>query len=166
LHIAATSLNTKMFKWLIAHGANPDTVDLGGDLALHNAAIYAGEIDYTEDENATVALQFLIDSTTDINAANKYGQTPLHAAVIRANQWVIKQLVEAGTDLLILDNQGYSPVSYSALTQEGEYEPNRILPETLAIIKFFRDNGLTDESIIDKHGTTLKAFEDEVKDQS
>ncbi len=165
LHIAATSLNTKMFKWLIARGASPDAVDLGGDLPLHNAALYAGEIDYTEDENATIALQFLIDSTSDISAANKYGQTPLHIAVINANQWVIKRLVEAGTDLLILDNAGNSPVCYSALKLEGEYEPNRILPESLAIIKFFRAHGLTDESIIDKQGTTLKEFEDDIKDQ-
>ena len=109
------------------------------------------------------ALHLLLESTSDMNAANDAGQTPLHIAALWADPWLIKSLLNTDADPLAMDQAGYSPVCYSAW---GEHARVRTLAEVLAVIAVSRDGGFTDETIIDEHGTTLKTFQDRVRDQS
>ena len=108
-------------------------------------------------------LQLLLESTSDINTANDACQTALHVAVRWGEPWLIKALLDAGANSLAMDRGCYSPVCYSG---GDELARVRTLAEALAVIAVFRDNGFTDETVIDEHTTALKTFQDRLRDQS
>lgn len=163
LHVVGPKLDVKLFRWLLQRGADPDARDDDGAIPLHHAAFSTMPADVAEARNARSALHLLLESTSDMNVANNTGQTPLHVAVLWADAWLIKALLDAGADPLPMDRAGNSPVCYS----EGSASTRLRTPaEALAIIAVFRDNGLTDESVIDKHGITLTTFQDRLRDQS
>lgn len=163
LHAVGPQLDVELFRWLLQRGANPDARDDDGATPLHHATVFPMPADSAERHDARSALHLLLESTSDMNAANHIGQTPLHIAALWADPWVIRVLLDAGADSLAMDQAGYSPVCYSA---GGEHARDRTSAEALAVIAIFRDNGFTDESIIDRHGTTLTTFQDRLRDPS
>ena len=46
-----------------------------------------------------------------MNSSNSVGQTPLHLAVAGSNEGLVKELVDRGADLDILDVCGQTPLS-------------------------------------------------------
>lgn len=163
LHCVAPWLDVEIFRWLLERGADPDARDDDGGIPLHHAAFSGASADYSEGRDVESALHLLLETTSDMNAENDAGQTPLHSAVLWAKPWLIESLLDAGANPLAMDRAGYSPVCHS-----GGSEVSRIRTpaEALAVIAVFRDNGFTDETVIDEHGTTLKTFEGWLQDQS
>ena len=161
LHVVGPQLDIDLFRWLLERGANPDARDDDGATPLHHATVFFMPTNSAERDDARSALHLLLESTSDLNAANNIGQTPLHIAVLWADPWLIKVLLDTGADPLAMDQAGYSPVCYSA---ERDHARDRTSAEALAVIAIFRDNGFTDESVIDEHGTTLKSFEGQLQD--
>ena len=47
----------------------------------------------------------------DVNAKNKFGETPLHIAVKRENEILVKSIYKSGADTTIEDNKGLMPYS-------------------------------------------------------
>lgn len=163
LHVEAVHLDVEVFRWLLERGANPDARDDDGWIPLHHTAFSGASADYSEGRDVRSALNLLLESTSDMNAANDARQTPLHGAVRWAEPWLIKALLDAGANSLAMDRGGYSPVCYSG---GDELSRIRTPAEALAVIAVFRDNGFTDGTVIDEQGTTLKTFEDRLRDQS
>ena len=161
LHCVAPQLDVEMLKWLLRRGADPDARDDDGWIPLHWAAISTESLDSDEVWDVQSALHLLLESRDDMNAANNAGQTPLHVAVQWAEPWLIKSLLEAGANPLAMDRGGYSPVCHSG---GSELSRIRTPAEALAVIAVFRDNGFTDETVIDEQGTTLKTFEGSLQD--
>lgn len=114
LHVEASNLDPKMIRWLLKRGANPDARDEDSAIPLHLAAFFPAPADSFERRDVHDALNMLLESTSDMNAVNDAGQTPLHIAALWAERWVIKALLDAGADPLAMDRTGYSPVCYSA----------------------------------------------------
>ena len=162
IHAVGPQLDAELFRWLLQRGANPDARDDDSATPLHHAAFSTTPADFAEGRDARSALYLLLESTSDMNAPTNAGQTPLHIAALWANPWLIKALLDTGADPLALDQTGHSPVCYSA---GGEDARHRTPAEALAIIAVFRDHGFTDESVIDKRGTTLKTFQGRLQDQ-
>jgi ankyrin repeat protein len=107
------------------------------------------------EENIARALDLLIESSTDIDAANAQGQTALHIAVMWSDPWVISRLLAGGADPLRFDAAGYSPISY---VTAGESARLRSQAEMLAVVALFRDAGLEDDPNIDTRGTRLSSL--------
>lgn len=163
LHCVAPRLDVELFRWLLQRGADADVRDDDGSIPLHLAAFSIAPADQSEGSDVKGGLQLLLESTSAINAANDAGQTALHMAVLWADPWIIKALLDAGANSLAMDRGGYSPICYSG---GDELSRARTPAEALAVIAVFRNNGFTDETVIDEHGTALKTFEDRLRDQS
>ena len=83
---------------LLSSGVSKDAVDSGltRNTALHWAASFGSED----------VIQLLIDNQFDVNAQNSDGCTPLHDAVQRKDQNIIKLLIAAGADTSISPIKG------------------------------------------------------------
>lgn len=163
LHCVAPRIDIEMFSWLLQRGADADVRDDDGWIPLHHAVFSIAPADQSEGIDMKGGLQLLLESTSDINTANDARQTALHVAVRWGEPWLIKALLDAGANSLAMDLGGYSPVCYSG---GDELARVRTLAEALAVIAVFRDNGFTDETVIDEHGIALKTFEDRLRDPS
>ena len=121
-------VSPEIAKILLDSGADPNIADSKGRTALH----YAAEVQYGDNskfdyslgtrrdtENgahadpATPPQQYhdsiaalLIKKGADINAKDKYGNTPLITAAIYNNGAVLKMLLDAGADIHIKNNKG------------------------------------------------------------
>ena len=162
LHCVASRLDAEVFRWLLDRNADPDARDDDGWIPLHHAAFSIAPSDQSQWSDVGGGLRLLLESTSDMNTANDAGQTPLHSAVRWGEVWLIKALLDAGANSLVMDRGGYSPVCYSG---GDELARVRTLAEAIKVIAVFRDHGFTDETVIDEHGTTLKTFEGRLQDQ-
>ena len=72
--------------------------------------------------------------STNINWRNKYGQTPLHAAVFTGNKRIIEILLKNKADISVFDANDLTPYHY-AYIEEKEDVVNTI-HETLGVDKF------------------------------
>lgn len=60
-------------------------------------------------------LEAAIRMAPDINARNRFGMTPLHTAVDRANDAMVRCLIDAGADLEAKDCDGHRPLMYALM---------------------------------------------------
>ncbi len=67
-----------------------------------------------EENNAIEAVKLAKELGGDINAANEYGQTALHAAVYLKADKLVQFLVENGARMDLIDNFGQTPLSIAA----------------------------------------------------
>ena len=71
-------------------------------------------------QNNTESLKNLIEKGADVNAKNKYEQTPLHLAAQYGHIETVKSLIENGADVNSKDKYGWTPLHYAA--EEGHKE--------------------------------------------
>jgi hypothetical protein len=87
---------------LIARGLPLDLPDIAGYTALQHAAMQHSLQDHEK------ILRKLLTSGADVNYQNKWGSTPLHGAVMRANVLGIDLLMEHGAGIDLPDGNGYT----------------------------------------------------------
>jgi len=107
--MAAKAVNTAMMQLLLTNGADPKAMTESKTDAMHLAAglgkrqttdMFVFIRYYTWDEDrAIAAIKMLLDLGVDINAANEFGETPLHGATYHGAQKVIAFLVEHGANI-------------------------------------------------------------------
>ena len=84
----------------------------------------------------------LIDSLEDVNIQDKYGWTPLHLAIRRGREEMVRYLVEEkGADINIQDASGWTPLMEA------------IMDDFPAIVKYLVEKG-ADLSIANQRGAT------------
>ena len=84
----------------------------------------------------------LIDPLDDVNIQDKYGWTPLHLAIRRGREEMVRYLVEEkNADINIQDNSGWTPLMEA------------IMDDFPSIVKYLVDKG-ADLSIANKRGAT------------
>ena len=84
----------------------------------------------------------LIDSLDDVNIQDKYGWTPLHLAIRRGREEMVRYLVEEkSADINIQDNSGWTPLMEA------------IMDDFPSIVKYLVEKG-ADLSIANKRGAT------------
>lgn len=88
----------------------------------------------------TVALGSLLaanDSQTAINAADAYGYTPLHVAVLPGSTACLPLLVAAGADANVLSSEGHSPLMLA--TQLSDISTMKALVAAGALLELTQD---------------------------
>ena len=84
----------------------------------------------------------LMDSLDDVNIQDKYGWTPLHLAIRRGREEMVRYLVEEKkADINIQDNSGWTPLMEA------------IMDDFPNIVKYLVEKG-ADLSIANKRGAT------------
>lgn len=93
--------NLEIFKFLIPLGIDVNASDSDGYTTLHRIA----------DSNCNLSrlVDIMVLHGADINAKNKFGETPLHIAVKRENAILVKSIYKSGADTTIEDNKGLMP---------------------------------------------------------
>jgi ankyrin repeat protein len=94
LHIVAKRNDVLYTRFLLQKGANPNLVDARGNTPLM-AAVSAG---------ADSVISYLIKGKSDVNRANKAGETPLIRAIQLRNLAVARDLLDAGANPDQVDN--------------------------------------------------------------
>ncbi len=93
-------------------------------------------------KNDTEGFKKLIDSLDDVNIQDKYGWTPLHLAIRRGREEMLRYLVEEkNADINIQDNSGWTPLMEA------------IMDDFPSIVKYLVEKG-ADLSIANKRGAT------------
>lgn len=137
LSTAADRGDVNIAEILIAHGADVNAKDSGGNTALH-AAAWAGrdeviklllskgaEVDpkrhdgltplisaADREHNSTV--EILLAKGANTNAAVDNGNTALHSAVARGNKEVVESLLAHGADMNLKNKDGETPLKFAA----------------------------------------------------
>ena len=94
---AARTDNIDRVRELIAAGTDVNIQDINCDTPLHWAVS-------DSEDNQEMAL-VLIAAGANLNIKNKDGWTPLHQAVFSWNKGIVQDLIVAGADTSILDNE-------------------------------------------------------------
>lgn len=85
---------------LLAHGADPKC----GHSPLEHAVLYGRHNRWKARQPEVVRL--LLEHGAEVNVQDKYGHTPLHAAVLGAGTDTMQLLLEAGADRNLTDAEG------------------------------------------------------------
>jgi len=133
LHLAVRLRNTSIAQLLLQRGADAEARNVFGDTALH-LAIYtyggADMIDLLLENGADIhsrtaiygssvlhlantadMVEYLCDHcSADVEARNKYGETPLYVAVQEHDIFLVDALLEHGADINTCDDFGDTPL--------------------------------------------------------
>jgi uncharacterized protein len=122
--LAARFLEPEIMKALLAGGADPTATMPNGATSLMLAAgmdtpnnedrrgINVIDFGKPEPESRVLpAVEAALNSGVDVNAANKRGDTALHAAVTHRYEAVIRFLTEHGADVSVKNNNGQTPLT-------------------------------------------------------
>ena len=114
--VAAKTADVEAMRILAEAGANPFATTDDGTTALLLAAGLgkraATDITYYawDQHKAIEAVRYALELGLDINAANEWGSTPLHAAAYHAADDLIRFLVDNGADLNATDWEQQTPL--------------------------------------------------------
>ena len=100
---------------LLRHGARPDVMDCFGATPLHVAACH-GHYMFID------CLIHRRPVSFQINHRSKNRSTLLHSAAICHNNKDIEPLLSRGAGIALVDNDGMTPLHYSALNIFGTHE--------------------------------------------
>jgi len=144
LYCASRRGHLKIVRWLLRHGADPNSRnEFDGWTALHEAAIfgypevaqtllqhnadpniqgYDGEIPlHVASRNGrTNVARLLLEQGVDVNARRKAGSTPLHLASKDGWLEVARLLIEHGADIGAEDNVGMTPLQVGRTSDMAE----------------------------------------------
>jgi ankyrin repeat protein len=132
---AAKSGDVAIMKQLLAAGADPSLMLPNGTTAVmfaaglgwRNGSALAPSYDQGSEEDAIEALRLLQSVGLDLRAANRDGDTPLHAAVTgRRSEKIVRYLLAEGADPAAANAKGQTPLSLAE---------TRGTPELLALLR-------------------------------
>jgi len=108
LHLAAETSQQHLFKMLLERSANPMTTTNTGWNALHSAV----------HSTCTPLVAMFLESDKVkskkkelINTPDNQGRTPLHIAAFRADEVMVKILIDHGANAKVSDNSGNNPAT-------------------------------------------------------
>jgi ankyrin repeat protein len=111
--LAAWANDVDVMRELVAHGADPSLTTTDGTTPLMVAAGTGHEpgITRSTESSGLAAVKLCLELGANVNAANKYGDTPLHGAAWRERAGSIVQLlVEKGAHVNAKNNRGWTPL--------------------------------------------------------
>jgi cytohesin len=123
LHLAAGMGDYETVRLLVEHGADVTVAGNAGWTPLHQAAelrnlemaqmqkAFGLESTYNWKRDNEQVAEFLIEHGADVNAQNKFGDTPLHRTTPWNNLPVTMILVQHGADLNIKNKDGLTPLA-------------------------------------------------------
>jgi len=129
LHYAASSGNAKVVELLIANSADVNAIDIFGLTAIYYA------LENKHDNVVKILSQPEIDKCDDMFIPQQYNEEilsiptflrkysamyPLHYAAITGNKVNAELLIDTGTSVTALDNNGYSPLGYAINNKHDE----------------------------------------------
>jgi ankyrin repeat protein len=118
--------NLAMVLLLLAHGAEPDVQDAGGDTALHAACARPVPDDAAARAAQLAVLDALLGAGADPDARNQNGTTPLHLAAFHAHSPApVERLLAAGADPLAASYEGLT--AYDQAVRQDRTEVARLL---------------------------------------
>lgn len=101
LHAAVVADSTKSIEVLLAHGAKiNDKENPQGYTCLHLAVLL----------NKPLLCAFLLSKGADVNAVEKYGQTPIQIAIRRSNLYIFSYLLRNKVNIEASDKLGFTPL--------------------------------------------------------
>lgn len=126
---AAQSSDIAAIRLLIAHGADPKLATKGGDTPLMAAAGvgWAANWSVNAPVPALEAVQYLLESGNNVNAADSRGYTPLHGAAYIGNNEMVTYLVSKGAKVDAKSKAGDSPADMAnGPTRFGQPHPDTV----------------------------------------
>ena len=131
--VSHAKLDVEMiFKLLIDHGADPESLDNDGRTPLHLAAFH---------KNFVLANLLCETGRIDINKQDGEGYTPLNTAVLLRRLHMAKFLKDKGADDKIQDNKGNTPLH------------NAVSENNIEMVEFLTKQG-TGDSVADTNRNT------------
>ncbi|XP_023313610.1 tankyrase-like [Trichogramma pretiosum] len=111
LHYALEQQQAEFFEILVENGANPNSADFEGLTSLHIIIKQNwGSKNYESFTNKFFDISRAKGQPVQIDARDKKGQTPLHYAVVKRNEQIVKWLLEKGADATLADTEGLTPL--------------------------------------------------------
>lgn len=110
---ALNANNADITSLLIEAGGDVNAINIDGRTPLFFAAYYG----------SIIAIHRLIHYGAAVNARDKYGYTPLHFMMLTSFDFpnVVKELLSAGSDLKLTDNNGNTPYALAIKKQHIPY---------------------------------------------
>ncbi len=102
---------TKLFKFLLNHGADPNLVNKDGDSSLSFASSW---------NNKKIVQLLLNFSNINVNIKNLEGDTPLHISVYHDHLDIVKLLLTKGANPNLANNNGVTPLHNAAFNSNLE----------------------------------------------
>uniref|UniRef100_A0ABD2WWG8 Uncharacterized protein n=1 Tax=Trichogramma kaykai TaxID=54128 RepID=A0ABD2WWG8_9HYME len=119
LHMAIHKDHVNLVGFLLRRGANPNSPNKDGETPLHR--ICEANID-----DLAVEMLFKIcdekHQSMQVDAQDKMGQTPLHAAITKGNMKLVEILMRRGANPNLATNIGSTPLHYSCKRDVDEDE--------------------------------------------
>ena len=154
--LAAKNTDVEAMRILLAAGADPSIPTADNDTPLMAAAgvhIWnpgedGGSLAVQEDEQLE-AVKLCVQLGNDVNAANVFGDTPLHGAAYRGANSMIEFLLRSGAKLDARDSRGWTPLTVAnGIKFDCFYKAQ---PETAALLeRYMKQAGLaTSDQIAD-----------------
>ncbi|RMB58195.1 ankyrin repeat domain-containing protein [Tessaracoccus antarcticus] len=111
-------------RWLLEHGADPNTADRGGHTPLHHRG------------RDLEVMALLLNSGADISAQDHVGNTPLHAAARSLDADAVTMLMSRGANVHAKNSRGQTPLAVAL-----EIATTTSLEQALAVAELLRSAG-------------------------
>jgi len=135
LHLAVLNNYIPLLQWLKDHGADPNSHGQSGNRPLHVAII-------SDHSSGGTLILTLLRMGADVNAANDYGDTPLHQAAYLGLTEKVRLLLKNKADVSKRAQRGETPLLYAA-RPEGYPDTVLALLEGGAEVNAADDFGMT-----------------------
>ena len=143
---AAKGADAELMKLLAEYGADAELANDRGTTPLMAAAgveMFNPNEDSGTNAEALEALEVALSMGSDVNAANRAGDTPMHGAAWRGANDIILRLVAEGAELHVENQRGYTPLEIANGEEEGRVANINIRPWTVELLQnLLRERGL------------------------
>lgn len=152
IHHAAESLDTRILRLLLDHGAQVAATDPRQETALHRVA----DLRQAAPDTSRAMATMLLDRKADPNARNWDGVTPLHQAVRARNLAIVEELLQRGADPNARDKSRGSTPLRRAVSNTGAGGTAGRAAAMLALTELLLKSG-ADPNSCDKRGVSVRA---------